>query len=342
MKPTSEFTLGVDLAQESFVASLCAAPGDAGRWREQPTAAIAAPPDSPQGVEALCDWLAVQQTAAPGRCARVVVESTGQLSHRFARALAARGGLPRVAIINPRRSKAFGVSLGVRDKSDDVDARVLALYGAVRRVEPAPPRAPAQQRVRDLSRLREDYVQDLLRWQNRRRETTEDADRRQIDRTIRHLQQEIARRERASAHVVRQDPALAQQVRALKKIRGIKQITALTLTAELGDLTRYRRGELTAAAGLFPKRFESGSSVYRKPRLAKGGGGRLRRVLYMCATSLFRSKGALRGHIDRLQERGLSDMSIEGALMRKLLLIARAVVKNAGRYDETKICRQSG
>ena len=335
MEPRNEFTLGVDLAQASFVASLCAGGGDPDGWREQPTAAIAWPPHSPQGIQALLAWLDAHGVA--GRCAGVVVESTGQLSYRFARALAGRG-LPAVAIINPRRSKAFGLSLGVRDKTDQIEARLLAYYGAARRPKPAPARGESEQHLRDRSRLREQYVEDLERWKNRRREVLDEEDGRVIDRTIKHLQEAIERLERASAAVVKRDPALRHQVNALMKIRGIKRVTATTLTAELGDLRRYSRAELSAAAGLFPKRFESGTSVHRPPRLAKGGGGRLRRVLYMCATSLFHSKGALRAQIERLRGRAMSDMCIEGVMMRKLLLVARAVMKNGGLYDEGKIC----
>jgi len=337
MEPTNDFSLGVDLAQESFVASLCVGAGEPQSWRAQPALAVALPPDDPAGIEALLDWLATEQPGA--RCARVIVESTGQLSWRFARAVAGRG-LPQVAIVNPYRTKACRVSLGVRDKSDQVDARLLALYAAAHRPKTPPPRSAVEERLREMSRLRERYVQDLDRWKNRQRETLDKESGREIAKTIRHLEKAIRNVERAQGNAVKEDAVLSRQVDALTKIRGIKRVTAMTLTAELGDLSHYGRSQLSAAAGLFPKVFDSGKSVHRKPRLAKGGGGRLRRVLYMCATSLFRSKGALRAHIDRLQRRGMSDMTIEGAVMRKLLLIARAVVRNGGIYDETKISRQ--
>ena len=74
------------------------------------------------------------------------------------------------------------------------------------------------------------------------------------------------------------------QYRAAQQIKGIKKVGAMTMSAELGELQHYGRNQMVGASGIFPKCFESGRSVRRKPRMAKGGGGRLRRVLYMGAT----------------------------------------------------------
>ncbi len=113
------------------------------------------------------------------------------------------------------------------------------------------------------------------------------------------------------------------------------------MTIELGDLGLYRRNQRVARVGGFPKRFKSGSSARRRPRLAKGGGGRLRRVLTMGACSLFQSKGPWREYIEQLRRRQMSDMCIIGVLMRKMLLVARAVVNNGGHYEPEKILRQT-
>ena len=115
----------------------------------------------------------------------------------------------------------------------------------------------------------------------------------------------------------------------------------MTVSAECGLLKDYSRGQIVAVNGVYPKRFESGKTVYRKPRLAKGGGGRVRRVLYMGALSLFRSKGFFRDYIDDLEKQGFSKMCITGILMRKLLLVGRAVMLNGGRYEPEKIYQRA-
>jgi len=145
--------------------------------------------------------------------------------------------------------------------------------------------------------------------------------------------------EAAIKEIVNADARLGLQYRAVQQIPGIKKVGAMTMSAELGELQHYGRNQLVARVGIFPKCFESGRSVRRKPRMAKGGGARLRRVLYMGATSILRSKGPLRDFAECHRARGLSDMAVIGILMRKLLLVARAVMKNNGVYDESKILR---
>ena len=164
--------------------------------------------------------------------------------------------------------------------------------------------------------------------------------RRPIRATLKHLETTIENLDQTIERTVERQADLAAQCRALETIKGIGKVTAVTLTAELGDLTRYGRNQLVAAAGLYPKQFTSGKTVWRRPRLAKGGGARVRRVLYMCATSLLHSNGPLRELAEQHRQRNQQDMVVIGILMRKLLLIARSVMKNNGIYDPSKILRQ--
>jgi len=333
MSNTLEFTLGLDLAQASFDAAIARNGSKPSAWRQLPHAHFDLAPDSPQAVEALRDWM--ERTAPGGRCLRVIVESTGALSRRVAHALAPHG--LAVAIINPRRSKAYGDSLGVRDKSDRIDCAILSLFGLVHEPAPTPLPEGANEQVRELSRLRQRMVEEITAWSNRRSQLTGMAGRAAITKTMKFLGRQVIELDRQVQELIDEDPVLSAQVRALMKIKGIKEVTARTLTAELGDLRQYSRAQLVALAGLFPKQFDSGSSVHRRPRLAKGGGGRLRRVLYMGATSLFRSKGVMRVWIEDHLRNGQEKMAVEVRVMRKLLLVARAVMVNGGHYDPSKI-----
>jgi len=305
-------------------------------WRKLPNTHLAYGPDSEEGLKALLDW--VQEQCPKGKCLRVVVESTGQLSKRFARALRGKG-LPEVAIINPHRSKAFADSLGVREKSDRIDCATLALYAMVHRCEATEPGSSAEENLRELTRLREGYLKDLTLWKNRLRETDQSRSRKIVEETIKHLEKQIEELDEAIEQEIAGDEKMAFQVKALKQVTGIKQVASSTMTAELGELHKYERNQIIGRVGVYARRFESGSSVHKRPRLAKGGCPRVRRVLYMAATSILNSKGPLREYAEGLRKRGLSDMSVIMALMRKLLLICRAVMINGGNYDESKILR---
>lgn len=335
MAAANSFSIGIDISKASMDVALCPEGFESKRWMDLPVTHIPHAPESPQALDALLAWLrsSVPQGAS-ATC--MVVESTGQFSRRFSKAASGCADLPAVSIINPQRSNAFGKSLGARDKSDGRDAKILALFGQERQ-PPATPQLPEQQeKARARSRLRERYVRDLTAWKNRLGEALDEEERASIERSIGFIEAEIERLDNIIKTAIERDETLWRQQKNLQKIRGIKRVVSHTLTAELGDLATYGRGQLVAAAGLYPKCHESGTSIRKPPRLAKGGGGRIRRVLYMAAFSLFRAKGPWPAFITRLQSRGFCKMQIIGIMMRKLLLIARSVAIS-GVYDESKI-----
>jgi len=70
---------------------------------------------------------------------------------------------------------------------------------------------------------------------------------------------------------------------ALETLRGVAAVTATTLVAELGDLTRFRTPrELMAYAGVVPSEHSSGGSR-RRGRITKTGNAHVRRVLVEAA-----------------------------------------------------------
>lgn len=339
MTSPAQFTLGLDLAQNSFHAAIASDPNQLESWRKLPNAAFAHPPHSRQAILALMDWL--QRVCPEGTCQAVVVESTGPISLRFAAQAAATPGLPAPAIVNPAQVRHFGKSLGVREKTDAVDACVIALFGVVHRPAPTAMRSQAEQELRELCRLRESLVARRTAVGNELKAASHASVIGLLGAEMEAVEKRIEQVEQAVEKSIAASDVCSKQVRALSQIKGIGKVTATTLTAELGDLRQWGRNQLVGMAGVFPRRRESGNSVWSPPRMAKGGGHRLRRVLYMCATAILQSKGPLRDYAERLRARGMKCMWVIGALMRKLLLIARAVMVNGGKYDPAQICRKS-
>jgi transposase len=257
---------------------------------------------------------------------------------RFSTALAPLG-LPIPAIINPARSVGLAKSLGVRNKSDRIDAALLAVFGTIYQPAPTLPKPETQQRLRELDRLREALSEDLTRTRNRLRECLFDPTRRILEQQIAHLEEAMAETEKELDKALEASPDLQRQAVLLDTVSGIGPVVARTLTAELGDLSAYSRAVLVALAGLFPRTHDSGTSVHKKARLAGGGGKRLRRVLYLAAMAIQRSKSALKEFGQHLLEAGKTKMCMMGAVMRKLLLMGRAVVKSGKPYDPVEARR---
>jgi transposase len=337
-KITCEFCVSLDLAKRSAEASIAPMGAAEKDWKNFPTHFIAGPPESPQAIADLLRWIDAMK--GPGaQCQRVVVEATANISKRFARALNAAKRLPLVNIVNPQRSKAYLIGIGVRDKSDKVDAACLALYGV--RCDLGTPREPsaAEEQLCELSRLREALVEDRTMWKNRLGEACDKLVRKRIEETIAAGDRAVKKVEDDMRALLKSDEALGNQAKWIDDITGIGFVTAAAITGELGDLRDYTRGQIVSLAGLFPKIHQSGESVHKRPRLARGGGAHLRRALYMCVTSLFHSKSPLRQYLAKYIDAGKSKMYAMGAVMRKLLLVARAVVIAGGKYRPEMIGR---
>lgn len=98
------------------------------------------------------------------------------------------------------------------------------------------------------------------------------------------------------------------------------------------DRVRSAR-QLAAYAGLTPRQRISGTSVNGKPRICKLGNPQLRAALYMPAVVAKRCNPLLKIFAARLKARGLHNMAIIAAVMRKLLHIAYGVIKHDAPFD---------
>lgn len=79
------------------------------------------------------------------------------------------------------------------------------------------------------------------------------------------------------------DWRLAPIVDALQAARGVSLIVAVTMLAEIGDLTRFEHpGQLMAYLGLVPSEHSSGESI-KRGGITKAGNGHARRVLIEAA-----------------------------------------------------------
>ena len=96
-----------------------------------------------------------------------------------------------------------------------------------------------------------------------------------------------ARRDRLQAHIEAALPewSLAPVVQALQTLRGVALVTAATLVAELGDISRFSNPrQFMAYLGLVPSEHSSGGKR-RQGGITKAGNGTARRMLIEAAWS---------------------------------------------------------
>ncbi len=317
--------LGVDLGQQSFSAALATPQTRAADWTSMPVCEF---PNDSEGIDAFVAWVHTQEVE---EILGVCVEATGRLSWTWVECL--NGRLAPVSIVNPARSCAFAKSLGLRSKTDRIDACVLALFGMA--TSPAPKAIPdsLQRQLRELAHLYRRSLRDKIAYENQLREPLASPFVQQCLRNkLGSVEQELTSIQTEMDRLLASNAQLDADFKRMQTIPGVGPKTARLLLALFGDLRTYSRNELVALAGVYPRVYQSGTSVHRKPKLAKGGGAHARAVLFMPALNAKRFCPPLRCYADRLREKGLAPMAILGAVMRKLLLLIRAVVVSETDY----------
>jgi transposase len=139
------------------------------------------------------------------------------------------------------------------------------------------------------------------------------------------LKQEISSVDKKIEVLINQNKEFKEKADVLCSISGIGKIIAASLiglTPELGLLNRRQIASLT---GVAPHPNESGKKIgYRSTR---GGRQDLRPILFLAAMTASRSKSTLGDFYRKLVNSGKKKMVALTALMRKIIVIANARIK---------------
>jgi transposase len=122
--------------------------------------------------------------------------------------------------------------------------------------------------------------------------------------SVRAVDEQVDRIQRLDAELVERAPAwrLYPVVQALQALRGVQFLVAITVVAELGDLTRFDNPrQLAAFVGLIPSEYSSGGSR-RQGGITKAGNGRARRALIEAAWA-YRHPAKVSLHIQQRVDR---------------------------------------
>ncbi len=241
-----------------------------------------------------------------------------------------------VSLVNPTLIKRYAESLNVRTKNDRADAQIIAQYTLERTPARWTPLPPQHQMLRDLHRRREQLQTMLLQERNHLEASLSEPLTTAIMQMIDHLKGRITEVETQLSEVIASDATLQQNVKLLVSIPGIGERTAQSLLAEMPPLDSFESARaLCAYAGLTPREKKSGSSVNGRTRLCKQGRGTLRKMMFMPALSVIRSKAKnhLRSFVERLQVDQKKKMCIVGAVMRKLVALAFGILRSGQPFE---------
>jgi transposase len=286
-----------------------------------------------QGHEAFLRWL---DKHAPSVSVRAGLESTGPYSRPWCDLLHTAGHL--VSLLNPARPKAYAQACGLRNKTDRVDARLLAQFVAEQNPDRWMPPDAEREELKELTRRREDLLALRQAERNRVESARAKSARDSVARVVKSLDKELERLEAELEQLMQRSSRLTQQQTLLCSIPGIGKVTARKILAELPEVSRFENARKAAAyAGLSPRRHESGKTVKKRGRLSKVGNSALRKAFYMPAITAIKFNPVIKALAERLRVKGKAEKAIVGAAMRKLLHIVYGVLKHQTPFDPNHV-----
>jgi transposase len=246
----------------------------------------------------------------------VVMEASGGLE-RVAFYLLWEQSIP-CAIVNPRCVRDFARAMGLLEKTDRIDAAVIARFGTVIKTRPLPAPSLKQQRLSGLSARMRQVVSDLSTQKQRLHTAHLDVARQGILELIGVLKQQSKSLSAEIATLINADPLWAAIDATLRSVKGVADRTVATLMAELPELGVLSNKAIAKLAGLAPLADDSGKR--QGIRRTRGGRTHVRSILFLVADIARRYDKSLTAFRQRLLDKGKPKMVIRIALAHKLLV----------------------
>lgn len=256
----------------------------------------------------------------------VVMEATGGYERR-AFLLLWEEDLP-CAVTNARNVRQYAEAMGVPEKTDRIDAQIIARFARAKNLHPMPLPSRAQQRIKALvARLRQ-VTDDLTVQKQRRSSLLDNAEiLASLDEVIALLKRQSRTLEGEIGSMIDDDPLWAHLAETFRSVKGVADRTIARLTAELPEIGTYSNKSIAKLVGLAPIANDSGKRKGKRP--VRGGRSGVRSILFLVAAIAARHDKSLGEFRDRLRAAGKEKMVIRIALARKLLVRLNAKARDA-------------
>jgi transposase len=308
--------IGIDVSKDSFVVAY---PGKCGYTTKSF-------PNTTSGVRKF-----LQSLPEESHC---VMEATGNYSMLLLYLL--QESNITVSMENPQKIKNFSRAMMSVTKTDEIDAKLIAMYGE--KMNPAPYKIPSEsiillkQKRTVLRQLKKQLImmtnlQHSLSVLPKQDPTAKVA----TEQTIKFLRKQISKLEDEITNISNKE--FKRQMELLTSINGIGESIASALIMATGGFTYFSSAkQISRFLGLCPTYQQSGTSVNVKGHINRNGDTHLRSQLYVVAIASIRCNTACRETFERLRERGKSGKVALIAVANKLIRQMFAVVTNNRPY----------
>lgn len=272
-----------------------------------------------------------------------VLEATGNYSMLLVYILSQHGF--KVSMENPLKIKNFARAMLSVVKTDEVDARLIAMYGE--RMQPAPfkPRSEVILILKQKRTVLRQFKKQRTAMKNilgslESLPVKDKKSRKALESAIRFLDKKIEEVEEELASKATQE--FEEQSKLLTSIKGIGTTLAIALIVATGGFTYFDNAkQLTRYLGLSPTYQQSGTSVNIRGHINRNGDSYLRSQLYIASCSAIRHNAECKAMYERLRESGKPGKLAIVAVENKLVRQAFAVVKSKTPYIDGFISAKS-
>jgi transposase len=274
-------------------------------------------PNTPEGIRELLRKLSRYNLT------RILVEATGGYERSLVEACAEKE-LP-IIIVQPMQVRQFAKAQGIIAKTDKMDSRLIAQFGAIMKPE-----------VRPLNSKKVRYIRDLLSRKRQLNEMrTQELNRQHKaptilaathKRLIKVLDKEIEGVNKLLAKAVNEVTEWQRTYEILNSVPGVGDGVTFTLLGELPELGQLSPRKIAALCGLAP--FNRDSGMMKGRRRIKGGRAPIRTVLYMAMLSAIQCNPVIKKFYKKLVNQGKHKKVALTACMRKMMTMLNAMVRD--------------
>ena len=239
-------------------------------------------------------------------------------------------GLP-LCKANPRQAKRFGEALGQLAKTDRMDAGMLARFGALIEppVRPAPPETLLK--IRELHVTRTALVKDRTAAKNRGKTMSSPLLKQQNRQRLAQIERHLEAIETEMLALIEANPDLSRRLEILTSIPGLAKRSAFALITGMPELGPLDSQAAAALSGPAPITRQSGKRTGKA--YVTGGRVQVRQALYMPALVAARYNPVFAAKYQDLTARGKPPKVALTAIMRKLIILANALIKHDRKWE---------
>lgn len=262
---------------------------------------------------------------------RIACESSGGYERLMLRHL--RTAKYEVILLDPKIVRYFILSKKIKAKTDKIDAYMIAMFTAHNEPEYNQVlMSENHEALRDMVRRRADTIEYASCEKKRLKQSVSERSDAFIKAHIEYLESQLKLIDMEIKLLINGSKQWLMDIKILKSMPGIGDISAVTLLAEMPELGRIENKKVASLLGVAPHTKQSGMYVGK----ATIGGGRFipRKVLYMAALSACHGKSKFKDFYENLKRKGKKSKMCLVALMNKMITTANALMRKGEMWNK--------